>query len=112
MALPWRQCPPFLPSNRPKVERRLPVLKKRFLQNEDLFESYKTTMEENIAKGHARKVPFNEVHVDDKQSLWYLPYHPVLNEPGKTRVVFDCTADQLLTRLDLTNSKLEYHQLS
>ena len=58
VALPWRQCPPFLPYNRPMKERRLQVLKRRFLQDEKLFESYKTTMEENIAKGHARLVPF------------------------------------------------------
>ena len=76
------------------------VLKRRFLQDEKLFESYKTTMEEYIAKGHARKVPCNEVHVDDKRPLWYLPHHPVLNKPGKTRVVFDCAAkygEHLLT---------------
>ena len=112
VALPWRQYPPFLPYNRPMAERRLQVLKRRFLQDEKLFESYKTTMEEYIAKGHARKVPCNEVHVDDKRPLWYLPHHPVLNKPGKTRVVFDCAAkyggtslnDQLLTGPDLTNS--------
>ena len=64
-------------------------------------------MEEYIAKG-----PFNEVHADDKRLLWYLPHHPVLKKPGKTRVVFDCTAkyrgtslnDQLLTGPDLTNT--------
>ena len=31
VALPWRQYPPFLPYNRPMAERRLQVLKKRFL---------------------------------------------------------------------------------
>ena len=112
VALPWRQYPPFLPYNRPMAERRFQVLKKRFLQDEKLFESYKTTMEEYIAKGHARKVPLNEVHVDDKRPLWYLPHHPVLNKPGKTRVVFDCAVKyggtslnaQLLIGPDLTNS--------
>ena len=112
VALPWRQYPPFLPYNRAMAERRLQVLKKRFLQDEKLFESYKTTMKEYIAKGHARKVPLNEVHVDDKRSLWYLSHHPVLNKPGKTRAVFDCAAKyggtslnhQLLTGPDLTNS--------
>ena len=112
VALPWRQYPPFLPYNRPMAERRLQVLKRRFLQDEKLFESYKTTMEEYIAKEHARKVPFNEVHVDDKWPLWYLPHHPLLNKPGKTRVVLDCAAKyggtspnaQLLSGPDLTNS--------
>ena len=112
VALHWRQYPPFFPYNRPMAEQRLQVLKRRFLQDEELFESYKTTMEGYIAKGHARKVPFNEVHVDDKRSLWYLPHHPVLNTPAKTGVVFDRTSkyrgtslnDQLLTEPDLTTS--------
>ena len=68
-------------------------------------------MEEYLAKGHARRVPVEERYRDDKP-LWYLPHHPVLNKPGKTRVVFDCAAkykgtslnDQLLTGPDLTNS--------
>ena len=68
-------------------------------------------MEEYIAKEHT-KVPFNEVHVDDKRPLWYLPHQPVLNRPGKTRVVFDLAAKyggtslnaKFLTGPDLTNS--------
>ena len=68
-------------------------------------------MEKCFAKGHARRVPFNELHVEEKL-LWYLPHNPVLNKLGKTRVVFDCAAkhrgkspdDQLLTGPDLTNS--------
>ena len=73
--------------------------------------NYKATMEQYLVKGHARRVPQNELHAEDKP-LWYLPHHPVLNKPGKTRAVFDCAAkhrgtslnDQLLTGPDLTNS--------
>ena len=72
-------------------------------------------MEKYISKGHARKVPLDELHVEGKRPLWYLPHHPVLNKPGKTRVVFDCTAkyggtslnDQLLTGPDLINSMVD-----
>ena len=111
VALPWREYPPVLPYNRSVAERRLQALKKRFLQDGDLFENYKATMQEYLVKGHARRVPVNELQVEDKP-LWYLPHHPVLNKPGKTRVVFDCAAkhrgtslnDQLLTGPDLTNS--------
>ena len=63
--------------------------------------------------GHAKRVPDNKLVVEDKP-LWYLPHHPVFNpsKPGKTRVVFVCTAkfrgmslnDQLLSGPDLTNS--------
>jgi len=87
IALPWRQRPPFLPYNRFMAERRLQALKSRLMQDSELLENYKATMEQYHSKGHARRVPLNEIKVQDKP-LWYLPHHPVLNKPGKTRVVF------------------------
>ena len=78
IALPWKQCPPFLPYNRFMAERRLQALKNRFLQDGELLENYKTTMEQYLSEGHARKVPLKEINVRDKP-LWYLPHHPVLN---------------------------------
>lgn len=111
IALPWKQFPPFLPYNRFIAERRLQTLKNRLLLDSELLENYKATIEQYLSKGHARRVPLNEINVQDKP-LWYLPHHPVLNKPGKTRVVFDCAAkhkgtslnDQLITGPDLTNS--------
>ena len=111
IALPWRQYPPFLPYNRFMAERRLQALKNRLLQDGELLENYKATMEQYLSMGHARRVPLDEISTQDKP-LWYLPHHPVLNKPGKTRVVFDCAAkhkgtslnEQLLTGPDLTNS--------
>ena len=111
IALPWRQNPPFLPYNRFMAERRLQALKNRLLQDGELLENYKATVAQYLAMGHARRVPLEEINVQDKP-LWYLPHHPVLNKPGKTRVVFDCAAkhkgtplnDQLLTGPDSTNS--------
>ena len=111
IALPWRQYPQFLPYNRFMAERRLQSLKNRLLLDGELLENYKATMEQYLTMGHARRVPLDEINVQDKP-LWYLPHHPVLNKPGKTRVVFDCAAkhkgtslnDQLLTGPDLTNS--------
>ncbi|XP_074608716.1 uncharacterized protein LOC141863136 [Acropora palmata] len=113
VALPWREFPPFLPYNRSFAERRLRMLKRRFLQDNELFKNYKGTMEKYLADGHARRVPPEELHVKNRP-LWCLPHHHVLNKPGKTRVVFDCEAkyrgtslnDQLLTGPDLTNSIL------
>ena len=100
-----------LPNNRCLEERRLSLLKKRFLRDSKLFEGYKATMESYLNKGHARRVPDDELNTKEKP-LWYLPRHPVFNKPGKTRVVFDCAAkfrgvslnDQLLSGPDLTNS--------
>ncbi len=60
VALPWRHDPPFLPNNRIVAERRGLLLKKRLLKDEALFEKYKTTMTDNIEKGHAKKVPKGE----------------------------------------------------
>jgi len=91
IALPWRQQCPELPNNRCIVEHRLYGLKKRFQQDNDLFENYKATMESYLDKKHARRVPDDKLIVDDKP-LWYLPHLPVFNTPGKTRVVFDCAA--------------------
>ena len=111
IVLPWRRYPPFLPYNRFMAERRLQSLKNRLLLDGELLENYKPTMEKYLTMGHARRVPLDEIKVQDKP-LWYLPHHPVLNKPGKTRVVFDCAAklkgtslnDRLLTGPDLTNS--------
>ena len=111
VALPWKQYPPFSPYNRPMAERRLQVFKKRFLQDGELFGNYKATMEQYLVKDHARRVPQNGLHAEDKP-LWYLPHHLVFDKPGKTGVVFDCAAkhrgtslsDQLLSGTDLTNS--------
>ena len=111
VALPWKEQPPHLPSNWFMAERRLHGLKKRFLQDSALFESYKTTMEGYLERRHASRVPDDELDVNG-MPLWYLPHHPVFNKPGKTRVVFDCAAkckgtslsDQLLSGPDFTNS--------
>ena len=111
IALPWKEPNTHLPNNRCLAERKLSLLKKRFLRDSKLFEGYKATMESYLNKGHARKVPDDELKTEERP-LWYLPHHPVFNKPGKTRVVFDCAAkfrgvslnDQLLSGPDLTNS--------
>ena len=112
VALPWRPGSPHLPNNRAMAEQRLQLLKKRLLKDEDLLAKYRTTMQEYIVKGHAQKVPTEELNLKE-QPVWYLPHHPVTHplKPGKVRVVFDCAAkycgtslnQQLLQGPDLTN---------
>ena len=73
-------------------------------------------MQEYIVKGHAQKVPIEELSLKEKP-IWYLPHHPVTypQKPGKVRVVFDCAAkycgtslnQQLFQGPDLTNSLVE-----
>ena len=41
--------------------------------------------------GYAERVPQNELCLNDG-TIWYIPHHPVLNQPGKVRPVFDCSA--------------------
>ena len=113
VALPWRVGSPHLPNNKPMAEQRLQFLKKRLLKDEDLLLKYRTTMQEYIVKGHAQKVPIEELNLK-KKPVWYLPHHPVTHaqKPGKVRVVFYCAAkycgtslnQQLLQGPDLTNT--------
>ena len=113
MALPWRYKPPYLKNNRCVALRRLHFLKKRFHKDPTLMEKYCKTIDEYITRGHARKVPVDQIDPAGKP-LWYLPHHPVIHEhtPDKVRVVFDCAArfgntslnDQLLQGPDLTNN--------
>ena len=113
LPLPWRFKSPCLPNNRDVAVRRMRFLERRFQKDPALFKKYKSTVEDCISRGHARRVPDDHVYVDDKP-LWYLPHHPVFHpqKPGKVRVVFDCAArfrdtslnDQLLQGPDLTNN--------
>ena len=112
MTLPWRFQTPCLPDNRSVAARRLQALERRFLSAPALFEKYKDTNNQPIAKRHARKVLTPNDPPPGK--LWYLPHHPVFHpqKPSKVRVVFDCAArfretslnDQLLQGPDLTNN--------
>ena len=113
LALPWRYRPPSLKNNRCVALRRLHFLEKRFKKDPSLMEKYCKTVNDYIAKGHARKVPDDQIDPGGKP-LWYLPHHSVIHEhkPGKVRVIFDCAArfgdtllnDQLLQGPDLTNN--------
>ena len=94
------------------AERRGLLLKRRLIKDEDLFEKYRTTNNDYIEKGHAEKVPEEELNTRDKP-VWYLPHHPVTYslKPDKVRVVYNCAAkfrqtslnEQLLQGPDQTN---------
>ncbi|XP_068689567.1 uncharacterized protein, partial [Montipora foliosa] len=113
--LPWRNRPPSIPNNRSFAESRLCSLKRRLVKDEELHRKYNTTMDENLSKGHAVKIPPRELSVEGK-IVWYLPHHPVVHtmarKPDKVRVVFDCAAkymgtslnDQLMQGPDLNNN--------
>ena len=60
-----RYDPPYLPNNRVAAERRGLLLKKRLLRDEALPEKYKATMTDYIEKGHAERIPEEELEVND-----------------------------------------------
>ena len=61
IALPWRQQSPYLPNNRILADYRLQLLKKKFLHDHKLFESYTATVHDYISKGNAQRVPKEEL---------------------------------------------------
>ena len=113
VALPWRKKPVVIPNNRPMAEKRLHSLKRRLQKNSELFVKYKDAMQDYIDKGHAERVPEEELEVNNCK-IWYLPHQPVTHrlKPEKVRLVFDCAAKykdqslnmQLLQGPDLTNN--------
>ena len=91
VALPWKSYPPSLPNNGEMAERRCQLLKRRLLKDEDLLLKYKTTMGDYIEKGHAEKIPVEELN-PNINSVWYLPHYPVVHALKLERVVYDCAA--------------------
>ena len=61
LALPWRCRPPSLMNNRCVALHRLHFLEKRFQKDPSLMEKYCKTVNDYIAKGHARKVPDDQI---------------------------------------------------
>ena len=114
VGLPWRNRPPSIPNNRGFAESRLCSLKRRLLKDEELHRKYNTTMDGNLCKGHAVKIPPRELSVEGT-NVWNLPHHPVVHDrkPDKVRVVFDCATkymgtslnDQLMQGPELNNNQ-------
>ena len=74
VAMPWCMDLPYLPNNRSMVERRAALLRKHLLRAQDLFTKHNATMNEYVEKGHAERVPTNELNPEDCP-VWYLPHH-------------------------------------
>ena len=93
VALPWRKNPVNIPNNKPMAEKRLDSLKRRLQKDDKLFEKYKIAMRDYIKKGHAEKVPKDELELNNGK-VSYLPHHLVTHrlKPEKVRVVFNCAA--------------------
>ena len=112
ICLPLRDSSVPLPNNRPLELQRMKGLQKKFLANESYKKRYTDFIEDLFVKGHASKVPTEEVDRSDG-FLWYLPHHGVVHpRKDKLRVVLDASAkfagtslnDRLLSGPDLTNN--------
>ena len=113
ISLPWRDETSKLENNISMALRRLQALKRRLLNDVNLYEGYCKTIDQYISMGHAERVGTIEEIADERDS-WFLPHHAVVSpkKPGKVRVVFDCAAkfkntslnDVLLQGPDLVNS--------
>ena len=107
--LPFRKDEVNLPNNRSQAEKRFACLKKRLSRNHQFTQDYVKFMGELIKKGYARE----STTAVETGNCWYLPHHAVYhpNKPGKTRVVFDLSAEfhgtsinkVLVSGPDLTN---------
>lgn len=113
MPLPFKKESCKLPNNRQTALKRLGGLKKRMNLDLTYKEWYIEFMADLIAKGHAEKVPENDLAIDDG-TVWYIPHHGVYHpkKTDKIRVVFDASAQyqgetlnqSLLPSPDLTNN--------
>ena len=113
ICLPFKDNEASVPSNKSQALQRTNWLKKKLERDPRLYEDYKTFMADVVAKGYARKVPLEQMNLDNGK-VWYILHHGVYHpyKPGKIPVVFDCSAkfnsvslnSMLYKYPDLTNS--------
>ncbi|XP_064646159.1 uncharacterized protein LOC135499344 [Lineus longissimus] len=111
LPIPFRDSNPRLSNNVVMAKHRLDSLQRKFERDEELYQNYKTGVEELLSNGFAERVPESEIS-GPQGKTWYLPHHHVSNpNKDKIRIVFDCSAsykgDSLNTKVlqgpDLTN---------
>ncbi len=114
IGLPFREEPPFLPTNRFQVLARFNSLKKRMLKNSSFAADYTKFMVEMIENDFVERVPDAEL-CGNFGKVWYLVHHGVYHkQKNKLRIVFDASLKtnavslntELLQGPDLTNSLL------
>ena len=94
MSLPFKQKGIKFPNNRSQPLKRMYQLKqlnKMFKKGRSFFEDYQCFMNYLVANGFSRKASLTLTY----DTTLYLPHRGVYHtcKPGKTRVVFDCSAE-------------------
>lgn len=87
--LPLKNETPF-PSNRALAHGRLMGLKAKFKRDPSYHKRYSEVMSEMLDRGFSEIVPTDESSPDGR--TWFIPHHSVI-QPGKLRVVFDCSSE-------------------
>ena len=89
----WRNPEVTMPQNKIMAVRRLQSLEKNLLRHPEKAKAYQEAVQSYIEKGHARKVPKEELNGNSSRKRWFLPHHAVTNpKKKKIRVVFDAAA--------------------
>ena len=90
--LPFREPLLDLPNTKELAQRRIKVLRKKLLKEDDFRKSYYNFMDEMLSKNYAEEVPKDEW--SKTENVWYIPHFGVRHssKPEKVCVVFDCAA--------------------
>ena len=89
IGLLWKNKNVKLPNNYIMAEKRLMHLKRKFVNDPELFDKYKSKMHEYLENGYAEKIPASELAPTNV--TWYIPHH--CTQQSKFRVVFDSSAE-------------------
>ena len=112
--LPFKDDDVRFPRNCDQALRRLEMIKRRLIADEEFRKEYSQFMTLMLDKGFMERVPENELQKPEGKT-WYISHHAVYHKEKKTiRVVFDCSMkfhgvslnDKLLQGPDLTNNLL------
>jgi hypothetical protein len=91
LPIPVKDTSKLYASGRCAAEKRLMMLKNRFMKDDNLKVKYTEAIQAMLDAGYAEQVPENELN--SAAAVHYLPHHPVINpNKAKIRVVFDCAA--------------------
>ena len=82
----WDPDAKLLANNFSLAKSQLLLLERRLCKNPEMQVGYVKSIEDDIAKGYVRKVPFSEVKTTHCLPQWYLPHHPVVN-PNKPSTI-------------------------
>ena len=88
----WKYEINNLPDSYQMAMKRLCCLERKLQHNSELFEVFRNSIQDYLAKGYIRKLSKREV--ESSPRVWYLPIFAVFNKnkPGKSRVVWDAAS--------------------